>query len=104
MVLLAPLTNSHQPFSSANSILEQNKKGTAEAVPFISSGFSVTPCLRGDVGSLTGPLRQQRDLLPPSDIHYRIKCCATMLMNSREVITLVLFQNIGKCRGLTVIK
>jgi hypothetical protein len=48
MVRLAPLTNSDQHFSSTNSILEQNKKGTAKAVPFISSAFSVAPCLCGE--------------------------------------------------------
>jgi|GEM_PF-3677333 len=35
---------------------------------------------------------------------YGIKCGATMLMNSREVITLVFFQNLGKCRKLPVIR
>lgn len=33
-----------------------------------------------------------------------MKCGATMLMNSRDVITLVFFQNFGKCRWLPVIK
>ena len=31
-------------------------------------------------------------------VAHRIRCGATMLMNSREVITLVFFQNLGKCR------
>lgn len=31
-----------------------------------------------------------------------IKCGATMLMNSRDVITLVFFQDLGKCRRLPV--
>ena len=31
-----------------------------------------------------------------------IRCGATMLMNSRDVITLVFFQNLGKCRWLPV--
>jgi hypothetical protein len=50
------------------------------------------------------PVRVASPLSSPPDIRYRIKCCATMLMNSREVITLVLFQNIGKCRWLPVIR
>jgi hypothetical protein len=35
---------------------------------------------------------------------YGIKCGATMPMNSRDVITLVFFQNLGECRWLTVIR
>jgi hypothetical protein len=35
---------------------------------------------------------------------YRIKCGATMLMNSRDVITLVFLQNFGKCLGFPVIR
>jgi hypothetical protein len=31
-----------------------------------------------------------------------LTCGATMLMNSRDVITLVFFQNLGKCRWLPV--
>ena len=38
----------------------------------------------------------------PSGRRYVIRCGATMLMNSREVITLVFFQNLGKCLWLPV--
>ena len=31
-----------------------------------------------------------------------MRCGATMLMNSRDVITLVFFQNLGKCRWFPV--
>ena len=44
------------------------------------------------------------DESPTIRARYRIKCGATMLMNSRELITLVVFQNFGKCRWLPVIR
>jgi hypothetical protein len=33
---------------------------------------------------------------------HEVRCGATMLMNSLDVITLVFFQNFGKCRWLPV--
>lgn len=51
-----------------------------------------SPSVRQTVCRLARPLR------------YGMKCGATMLMNSREVITLVFFQNLGKCRWLPVIR
>jgi hypothetical protein len=60
------------------------------------SGF--TPPLRDyDDGDVAGRLLR-RFSTPPS-VH---EVGATILMNSREVITLVCFQNGGKCRWLPV--
>jgi hypothetical protein len=42
--------------------------------------------------------------VPLTPFRYGMKCGAAMLMNSRVVITLVCFQNFGKCRRLPVIR
>src|SRR5450432_1617319 len=40
----------------------------------------------------------------PNNSRYWMRCRATTLMNSRDVIILVPFQNSGKCRWLPVIR
>jgi hypothetical protein len=47
-------------------------------------------------------LEEQVGDLASGQLLHEMRCGATMLMNSRDVITLVIFQNFGKCRWLPV--